>query len=1347
MTAPPKLAGRIQRNAFAILVGMVGLAIVLIGLRLVRRQADEIRDRALAHLAAVADLKVALVSDWIGERRGDAVVASRGAYLATAVHDWLEAGAPAGPARDQLRDRLDLIRSSYQYSEILLLDPAGRFVLTTGSSQTVAAEVRNATAEAVRLKTPQFSPLYREGGQAANPVRLDLLSPLLLEDARGAHVAGLLVMRIDPGDYLYPALGSWPTFTETGEVTLSRHEGDSVVYLNPLRGRALALSLKQPDDRDRLPEASTAAGTARVVEGVDYQGKPVFAAIRAVPGTDWLLVAKIDTAEISDPVRLRIVEYMALMTALLASAFVVLRARWGRRAQRELLESEERLRRSEHEHRSVITNMTDAYYQGNLDGTIRRVNPAAVRLLGYRDAAELVGKNMARDVFVDPREREALLATLLETRTPSLFRARFRHVDGRSLIVEGNVRLVTAEDGTPEALEGLFRDMTARIQAEEALRASEAALAEAQRVAGLGGWEWDPVTNQVTWSAELYRIFALDPTAYTPKVDGYMELVHPDEREAIGALLRDLRTRGGSHTVDHRTILPDGSVRHLQVRVQTDVDLAGRPTRMFGTTQDITQRKEAEDALRAAKEAAEAATRAKTRLAELGQMVSDSSTRFISLEPSMIDDGINETLHECARSVHADGGYVFRYSADLQTFSMTHVWHGERLRSDPATLQGLPVSAMPWWMAQLLNGHPVMVASVADLPPEASVERGILESQGVHSVVDVPMMVGGDVIGLIGFSCADQGRAWSSDELLLLQMLSQTVSNALERKASDEALRTAREAAEAAARAKSTFLANMSHEIRTPLNAILGLSRLTLRTQLDARQRDYVEKIQSAANALLAVINDVLDYSKIEAGRLSLEAVPFTVQPILDTVASLVGLTAEEKGLTLQLRNGDDVPATLVGDPLRVSQVLINLVANAVKFTERGEVVVTTKVVRRDAGHATLRFSVRDTGIGLSSEQQRGLFQSFNQADSSTTRRYGGSGLGLAISKQLVQMMGGEIDVTSALGEGSTFGFTVSFPLPPAAPAGLVGHAMERRAAPLEGVRVLVAEDNEVNRVVAREMLESLGVVVDLAHDGLEAVALASSSGVHHDAVLMDLQMPGLDGYEAARRIRANPATARLPIIAMTAHAFASERMRCLEAGMNDHVAKPVDPDQLATVLAHWVGRSPSGTDRSVPRVAAGVARNRRSDGARPAIDFPSALARVGGGRALLLRLLEEFAADCLSAPGQIRAALERGDLDAARRQAHTLKGTAGNLSVTKVYAATVAVEKAIRAGNADRAGTLLEPLESALGLAVQAVRALRAEESGTGVEAQDHQNGARHGYPGDAREDGVAREWETANE
>jgi two-component system, sensor histidine kinase and response regulator len=410
-------------------------------------------------------------------------------------------------------------------------------------------------------------------------------------------------------------------------------------------------------------------------------------------------------------------------------------------------------------------------------------------------------------------------------------------------------------------------------------------------------------------------------------------------------------------------------------------------------------------------------------------------------------------------------------------------------------------------------------------------------------------------------------------------------------------------------------------------------------------------------------------------------------------------------------------------------------------------VVVTTKVVHRDAGRATLRFSVRDTGIGLSSEQQRGLFQSFNQADSSTTRRYGGSGLGLAISKQLVQMMGGEIDVTSALGEGSTFGFTVSFALPPDGADAAAGRGVERRAAPLEGVRILVAEDNEVNRVVAREILESLGVVVDLARDGLEAVALTSTPGVHHDAVLMDLQMPGLDGYEATRRIRSSPATAGLPIIAMTAHAFASERARCLEAGMNDHVAKPVDPDQLANVLAHWVGRSPSAVDRMPPRTPAGSARNRRSDGARPAIDFPSALARVGGGRALLLRLLEEFAADCTSAPAQIRTALQGGDLDGARRQAHTLKGTAGNLSVTKVYAATIAVEKAIRAGNADRAVTLLEPLEAALGLAVEAVRAFRAQESGAGVDAQDHQNGARHGYPGGARENGASRERETAHE
>ena len=717
--------------------------------------------------------------------------------------------------------------------------------------------------------------------------------------------------------------------------------------------------------------------------------------------------------------------------------------------------------------------------------------------------------------------------------------------------------------------------------------------------------------------------------------------------------------------------------------------------------------------------------------------------------------------------------------------------------------------------------------------PEADTFDTIEFKDGrVFERYSLPQILGGAIVG----------RVWNFRDVT-------------ERKRVEAELEHARLAAESANRAKSEFLANMSHEIRTPMNAIVGLAHLALQTGLTPKQHDYVTKITTSSRQLLWIINDILDFSKIEAGKLQMARSQFLLHESLARVADLLSVRADQKGIELLYTVNPEVPDRLIGDPMRLEQILINLLGNAVKFTDQGEVVLSVSAleVGWQTQRAMLRFSVKDTGIGLSTAQIAMLFQPFTQSDSSPTRRHGGTGLGLSISKSLVEMMGGAIVAEGELGKGCTFTFTVEFALTPQTPAepcteltgvrlllvddnpvsreilddmlrslsavvtavasgpealakihgaaagpapyqvllldwrmpemdGLevvrrlhevknlpsppviimvsafateevrrrAGHlgirafltkpvlsgdlsksvrealgltapheagrdqaTLEKSALlPLRGARVLLVEDHLINQQIAREVMETVGVIVEIAGNGREAVQLALRDHHPFDVVLMDLQMPELDGYEATRQIRARRSATELPIIAMTAHVLAKEKEKCAQAGMNGHLGKPVEPDNLYRLLLAWVKpRELAPPPRKVPTGYPELQEESFPE-ELPGLDVAAGLARVRGNVGLYRRLLAEFSREHGGRAMTIGAALTDGDPERAMSLAHSLKGVAGGLSAVGLSVVAGELEAALKLNHLDVAWRALPRLEAEMALVLQSVALVAPRES-----------------------------------
>jgi PAS domain S-box-containing protein len=1018
----------------------------------------------------------------------------------------------------------------------------------------------------------------------------------------------------------------------------------------------------------------------------------------------------------------------------------------------ERKEAERKYREAETRYQTLIENIPAVTYiqQISEPSVTTYVSPQMKNMLGY-EPEECTSDPEHWVKLLHPDDKERVQAEDERTNeTGEPFRTEYRQFakDGRVVWVRDEAMLVRDEEGNPLYWQGVQFDITERKRAEESLRESEASLAEAQRIANLGSWEWDVRTGEVRWSDEVFRIYGYEPGEFVPTLERLLEIVHPDDRELLRKRIDAALYEGAPYDFNHRVVLPSGEERKVNRRAEVVRDEEGEPLCMVGTVQDITERQRAEEEIRRLN--AELEDRVRRRTAQLEATVSElrenerrlrESEERYSLVVEGSNDGIfdwdirtgklfwNDRLFEMLdlshseftstledffellhaedrervsenltahlergaeynvelRLRHSSGEYVHcigRGKAQREEDGTPYRMAGtvtditERKRTEEAqrflsetsaalsssldyraTLASVARLAVPpladwcavdvveedgslkrlavehedpekaslarelqgryppdldalYGVAKVLRtGKPELVPEIPETLLEEAIPdgelRGVVRGLGLRSLMVVPLMARGRTLGAITLVTAESGRRYGDEDLALAEELARRAALAVdnarlydearkelaERKRVEEEIRrlnetlerrveertaqleAAMKAADEANRAKSEFLANMSHEIRTPMNGVIGMTELLLDAGLDREQREYAEAIRLSGENLMVIINDILDFSKIEAGAMRLETIDFDLRSAIEDVVDLLASRAHDKGLELASLIEYDVPAALRGDPGRLRQVLTNLVGNAIKFTEEGEVVVKVALAEERSGSedgAMIRFEIRDTGIGMTPEQQERLFRSFTQADASTTRRYGGTGLGLAISKQLIEMMGGEIGAESEPGAGSTFFFTVPFEEQPAEAV-----ATPRPPADLGGLRALVVDDNETNRKILRDQLSSWGVESGEAENGpgaLEALRSAAQSGESYDLAILDMQMPAMPGMELAERINADPAISATRLVLLTSVGQRGEGEEARRAGIEAYLTKPVRQSELYDALATVMG-------------------------------------------------------------------------------------------------------------------------------------------------------------------------------
>ncbi len=1104
----------------------------------------------------------------------------------------------------------------------------------------------------------------------------------------------------------------------------------------------------------------------------------------------------------------------------------------------------------------IIDASPDGFLLTDLRGAINYASPKAMEMFGFSVTEVMIGRNLFEFLKEEDRKKIAsLFKSLIKGHPQEETEFIVYRKDESEFYADFRMAALSDAWGNPKGIISIGRDVTEQRRASLALEESEnryRSLFESAPIS-LSREDWTAVKKRFdelhsSGVRDFRRYFSdhpeeVDNCFQNIKIlemnQATLDLFEANSREQIFTNFHRLFgseseevffeefiafAEGADHFSSeqvHYTVR--GEKRYCIIDVNVSPEARERFSRVLVSMVDITGRKTAEKELIKRDRFLNGVTKA------LEYLIGNQD----------FDNAVVEALSIVGKEINVDRAYVYKNLLSTEgdvVMGLTYEWSNDGVIPMPTDLLRGRISyrekGLLRWYSLLRKGK--IISGTVDSFTDR--ERELLQSLSIRSLLVVPIVMRDNFWGLIGFDDCSTLRSWSESEKSILQAFAGTLAEAISRNDSETELRRAKEEAEAATRSKSEFLANMSHEIRTPMNAIIGMTGLALKQKASAKLKEYLTIINSSSQSLLVLINDILDFSKIEAGKLVLENTSFYLNEVLDQVSDIFRSRAAEKDVELVAVAEKDAPQALVGDPLRISQILTNLVSNAVKFTEAGEIVVFVSCIQKTEWQVDLQFSVRDTGIGIPSDKIEKLFDSFTQADGSTSRKFGGTGLGLAICRSLTELMGGEIWVESRINQGSTFYFSLTLNRQPKenekkriVPANIEGlkvlvvddnessrmmlrqmlesfgfnsimtkngiEAIEllktganvddsidvilmdwkmpdpdgietaRRIRSLEeyssvpivlmtafgsskdiedigsgvvdgfllkpikisslfdtiinlfggfdasdrtsglitresiarqaiqGASLLLVEDNEINQKVAAEILTEAGIMVDIADNGYEGIDAIKRK--EYDAVLMDVQMPELDGFSAVKMIRSDKRFKELPIIAMTANAMKGDKERCLEAGMNDYVAKPINTEELFTTLRRWVhGKNPGHVVETEKR---GVSFEDNFPRTIEGVNITESLERLGNNRKLYFSLLKDFVRRNTKTIPAIREALEREDYGTAELMAHTLKGVSGNIGAESVYEKSKALNEVIKERESLSLSLLLDETEDAL--------------------------------------------------
>jgi len=842
-------------------------------------------------------------------------------------------------------------------------------------------------------------------------------------------------------------------------------------------------------------------------------------------------------------------------------------------------------------------------------GIIMDANDAFCAISGYA-RAELIGKTHA--IINSGQHSRAFWTDMWRTiSSGQSWKSEVcnKAKSGALYWVDSIVTPILNAEGKIEKYVSIRYDVTPRKLSEDQLRSNQAFLDRVSRTARVGGWQLDLDTQQIEWTGLSYCIPGVDPSVEID-MDAAMHMLRPKGRHQLQKAMQLAVENHAPWDIEVEAATPSG--KRIWLRAVGEAEIrSGRATRLVGAFQDITERREAQLLL--------------SETTNLLRNVLDSASgvAVVAVDPQGVINVFNAGAEQLL-------GY--------QAFEVV----GSRT---PLLFLDMPIDVIDDPVEGTRN------RIIDRILPDTSLLGQTTECTYLRR--DKSRVPVSQVITEIR---SDEG------ELTGYLLLAQDVTERLQYEAS---LQAAKSVAENASAAKGQFLANMSHEIRTPMNAVLGLLRLLAKTPLTPSQKGYVSKTESAARSLLGLLNDVLDYSKIEAGKMVLDVNPFRVSRVIHDISVILESGVAEKPVSLDIHIDPEVPDMLVGDDIRLQQVLMNLGSNAVKFTPKGKVALHVNLQHREPEleQVVVRFSVEDSGIGIAPEAQQKIFEGFSQAEDSTTRRFGGTGLGLAISKKLVDMLGGQLSLRSSLGAGSRFWFDLTLGVADQSAtedpryAGSAGGRTDASQGPrLRDMRILLVEDNATNRQVAGELLRDEGAVVHEAHNGLEGLQKVTSDPKAYDAVLMDIQMPIMDGLTAARRLRSLLGDQCPPIIAMTANVSSADRQESKSAGMVNHIGKPFDLDEL--VFALRGDAAPGEAVQAAPAKAAVASPSRPVDDDIIAlIDVPRALSRFGGRQSVYVQMLESFLQETADTEAQANQWWQDQNITDLARWLHSMKG------------------------------------------------------------------------------------------